>query len=64
MHDSIASEKKKSEVSTKIEEINLVRTQMEVLNQRMQQCVETNKKARYKTGLDELEDKLDNLLLP
>ncbi len=68
MHNSIAkfhlSETKKSEVSTKIEEISLVQTQIEVLNERIQQCLDTNKKARYQKGLDDLEERLDNLLLP
>lgn len=50
MHDSTTnfhlSETKKNEVSTKIEEINLVRMQIKVLNGHMHQCLDTNKEAR------------------
>ncbi len=38
--------------------------QTEVLNECMQQCLDTNKKARYQKELDDLEERLDNLLLP
>ena len=68
MHDSIAqfhiNEAKKSEHGAKLEEITLLRTQITVLTERMQGCSNEDKKLRYLKGLEVLEEKLDNLLMP
>ena len=68
MHESITkfhiSEAKKSEHGAKLEEITLLRTQITVLTERMQGCSNEDKKLRYLKGLEVLEEKLDNLLMP
>jgi hypothetical protein len=68
MHDSIAqfhiNEAKKSEHGAKLEETNLLHTQIAVLTKRMQRCIDEDKKLKYLKGLEGLEEKLDNLLMP
>ncbi len=68
MHDSIEqfhiSEAKKSEHGAKLEEINRLRTQITVLTEWMQRCSDEDNKLEYLKGLEGLEEKLDNLLMP
>jgi hypothetical protein len=67
MHNSIAQfhivEAKKAYVSTKMEEISLVQMQIEVLKESLEQCMTKLKKENTKRGMDDLEDKLDGLLM-
>ena len=67
MHDSIAQfhiiEAKKTSISAKMEEITLVQMQIGVLKERLEQCVDETKKGKYQKGLDDLEEKLDGLLM-
>jgi hypothetical protein len=68
MHNSITkfhdSETRKSEITTKLEEIQLVRTQIQVISERFEECTDPERKAKYKKGLGDFEDKLDSLLMP
>jgi hypothetical protein len=66
MHQSISkmamTEAKKMEVTTKIEEITLLKTQIAVIKERLADCSDDAKREKYGKGLAELEDKLDCLL--
>ncbi len=66
MHQSISkmamNEAKKVEVTTKIEEITLLKTQIAVIKERLADCSDDSKRDKYRKGLAELEDKLDSLL--
>ena len=68
MHRSITefhqSETVKSKITAKVEEINLVRMQIEVMTQRYDGCSDPDRKEKYKKALDDLENKLDTLLMP
>ena len=50
------------EVTTKIEEITLLKTQIAVIKERLADCSDDSKRDKYRKGLAELEDKLDSLL--
>jgi hypothetical protein len=67
MHFSITkyhkTETRKASIEAKREEIELVRHQLAVLTERYENCTDPERKQRYKKGLDELEDKLDALLM-
>jgi hypothetical protein len=67
MHSSITkfheSETRKSAITAWMEEIQLVRTQIEVLTEWYEKCNDPERKAKYKKGLDDLENKLDVLLM-
>jgi hypothetical protein len=67
MHSCITkfheSETRKSAITAQMEEIQLVQMQIEVLAEWYENCNESERKARYKKGLDDLEDKLDVLLM-
>jgi hypothetical protein len=67
MHSSIAkfheTETLKSSIVTKREEIELVRTQIRVLTERYENCIDLERKEKYRKGLIDLEDKLDLLLM-
>ncbi len=66
MHQSISkmamAEAKKMGVTTKIEEITLLKTQMAVIKERLADCSDAAKRKKYEKGLAELEAKLDCLL--
>ncbi len=66
MHQSISkmamNEAKKVEVTTKIEEITLLKTQIAVIKERLADCSDNSKRDKYRKGQAELEDKLDSLL--
>ena len=49
--------------ATKREEIELVRTQIRVLTERYENCIDLERKEKYRKGLIDLEDKLDLLLM-
>ena len=67
MHNSIAkfheSETVKSSIVTNREEIELVRTQIRVLTECYENCIDLERREKYKKGLSDLEDKLDLLLM-
>jgi len=67
MHNSITkfheSETVKSSIVTKREEIELVRTQIRVLTECYENCIDLERREKYKKGLSDLEDKLDLLLM-
>jgi hypothetical protein len=67
MHFSITkyheTETRKASIEAKREEIELVRHQLAVLTERYENSTDPERKQRYKKGLDELEDKLDALLM-
>jgi len=67
MHFSITkyheTETRKASIEAKREEIELVRHQLAVLTERYKECNDPEWKERYKKGLNDLEDKLDLLLM-
>jgi transcriptional/translational regulatory protein YebC/TACO1 len=67
MHFSITkyheTETWKASIEAKREEIELVRHQLAVLTERYKECNDPEWKERYKKGLNDLEDKLDLLLM-
>jgi len=67
MHFSITkyheTEMRKASIEAKREDIELVRHQLAVLTERYENSTDPERKQRYKKGLDELEDKLDALLM-
>lgn len=67
MHSSITkfyeTETRKSNITTRIEEIQLVWTQIQVLIQRYEQCANPERKAKYRKGLIDLQEKFDVQLM-
>jgi hypothetical protein len=68
MHMSITefhrSETEKSRINVKMEEIQLVQMQLNAMKERFQNCTDSEKKAKYEKAINELDNKLDNLLMP
>jgi hypothetical protein len=68
MHRSITefhqSETVKSKITAKVEEIQLVQMQIEVMTQRYESCSDPDRKGKYKKALEDLDNKLDTLLMP
>jgi hypothetical protein len=68
MHMSITefhcSETEKSRINVKMEEIQLVQMQLNAMKERFQNCIDSEKKAKYEKAINELDNKLDNLLMP
>ena len=68
MHMSITkfhrSETEKRRINVKMEEIQLVQKQLNAMKERFQNCTDSEKKAKYEKAINELDNKLDNLLMP
>jgi len=68
MHMSITEshrrETEKSRINVKMEEIQLVQMQLNAMKERFQNCTDSAKKAKYEKAINELDNKLDNLLMP
>jgi hypothetical protein len=68
MHMSITefhrSETEKSRINVKMEEIQQVQMQLNAMKERFQNCTDFEKKAKYEKAINELDNKLDNLLMP
>ena len=68
MHMSITefhhSETEKGRINVKMEEIQLDQMQLNAMKERFQNCTDSEKKAKYEKAINELDNKLDNLLMP
>jgi FtsZ-binding cell division protein ZapB len=68
MHMSITefhhSETEKSRINVKMDEIQLVQMQLNAMKERFQNCTDSEKKPKYEQSINELDNKLDNLLRP
>jgi FtsZ-binding cell division protein ZapB len=47
-----------------MEEIQLVQMQLNAMKERFQNCTDPEKKAKYEKAINELDNKLDDLLMP
>jgi len=68
MHMSITkfhhSKMQKIRVYVKMEEIQLVQMQLNTMKESFQHCTDPEKKAKYEKAINELDNKLNDLLMP
>jgi hypothetical protein len=58
------SETQKSRNNVKMEEIQLVQMQLNTMKESFQHCTDPEKKAKYEKAINELDNKLNDLLMP